>query len=69
MAGTDLSSTGLDLEKLRMAGAGVALAVLTSGGDAQGQSHRSPSVEPAQKRQLGGVRVTCGQMQRANEHS
>ncbi|KAG8135860.1 hypothetical protein E2320_008859 [Naja naja] len=38
MAGTDLSSTGLDLEKLRMAGAGVALAVLTSGGDAQGMN-------------------------------
>ncbi|KAM3834228.1 ATP-dependent 6-phosphofructokinase, liver type isoform 2-T2 [Vipera latastei] len=38
MAGTDLSSTGLDLEKLRMAGAGLALAVLTSGGDAQGMN-------------------------------
>lgn len=38
MAGTGLGSVALDLEKLRMAGAGLALAVLTSGGDAQGQS-------------------------------
>lgn len=36
MAGTGLGSVALDLEKLRMAGAGLALAVLTSGGDAQG---------------------------------
>ncbi|XP_044290366.1 ATP-dependent 6-phosphofructokinase, liver type isoform X2 [Varanus komodoensis] len=38
MAGTGLGSAGLDLEKLRMAGAGLALAVLTSGGDAQGMN-------------------------------
>ncbi|KAH0623935.1 hypothetical protein JD844_007145 [Phrynosoma platyrhinos] len=38
MAGTGLGSPGLDLEKLRMAGAGLALAVLTSGGDAQGMN-------------------------------
>ncbi|XP_062988390.1 ATP-dependent 6-phosphofructokinase, liver type isoform X1 [Elgaria multicarinata webbii] len=38
MAGTGLGSVGLDLEKLRMAGAGLALAVLTSGGDAQGMN-------------------------------
>uniref|UniRef100_A0A8D2JCZ3 Uncharacterized protein n=1 Tax=Varanus komodoensis TaxID=61221 RepID=A0A8D2JCZ3_VARKO len=55
MAGTGLGSAGLDLEKLRMAGAGLALAVLTSGGDAQGQSEeggaraggtRAPSARP-----------------------
>lgn len=50
-----------ELERLRMAGAGMAIAVLTSGGDAQGEAPRSgrrrrasPPGSPAGRRGCGG---------------